>query len=64
MQQNVGRIDRSVRIVVGLALLAWTVFGQGDVRWWGLLGLVLIGTGIVGWCPVYLPFGIRTCRKS
>ena len=63
MQQNVGGIDRGVRIVVGPALLAWTVFGQGDARWLGLIGVVLLGTGAAGWCPAYLPFGIRTCSK-
>lgn len=62
MQQNVGGIDRGVRIVVGLALLAWAIFGQGDGRWWGLIGLVPLGTGLLAWCPAYLPFGIRTCR--
>jgi hypothetical protein len=46
-----------------LALLAWTFFGQGDARWWGLIGVLLLGTGVAGWCPAYLPFGIRTCGK-
>lgn len=63
MQQNVGGIDRGLRIAVGLALVAWAVFGQGETRWWGLLGIVLLGTGVAGWCPAYLPFGIRTCGK-
>jgi hypothetical protein len=60
MQANVGGVDRTLRIVVGLALLAWVVFGQGDARWWGLIGLPLLATGILRWCPAYLPFGIRT----
>ncbi len=63
MQQNVGGIDRGVRIAVGLALVAWAIFGQGEARWWGLLGIVLLGTGVAGWCPAYLPFGFRTCGK-
>jgi hypothetical protein len=62
MQQNVGGIDRGLRIVIGIALLAWVALGQGDARWWGLLGLVPLGTGLLGWCPAYLPFGIRTSR--
>jgi hypothetical protein len=64
MQANVGGVDRTLRIVGGLALLAWAVFGQGDVRWWGLLGIVPLATGILRWCPVYLPFGIRTSRTQ
>jgi len=63
MHQNVGGIDRAVRIIVGVALLAWVVLGTGDARWWGLLGLLLLGTGLLGWCPAYLPFGIKTCRN-
>jgi len=61
MQANVGGVDRGVRIVAGLALLAWVVFGQGDARWWGLVGLLPLATGILRWCPAYLPFGIKTC---
>jgi hypothetical protein len=64
MQVNVGNVDRTLRIVAGLGLLAWTAFGQGDARWWGLVGIVLLATGILRWCPLYLPFGIRTCAKK
>ncbi len=62
MLRNVGGIDRALRIVIGIALLAWLAFGQGDVRWWGLLGFVFLGTGLFGRCPLYVPFGIRTGR--
>jgi hypothetical protein len=62
MRQNVGGIDRAVRIAMGLGLLAWTIFGSGEARWWGLLGLVPLATGALGACPAYLPFGVRTCR--
>ena len=61
MHQNVGGIDRVVRIAAGLGLLAWAAFGTGDARMWGLIGIPLLATGIFAWCPAYLPFGIKTC---
>ncbi len=64
MKTNMGGVDRAVRIVVGLALLSLLVLLEGSARWWGLIGIVLIGTGIIGWCPAYLPFGINTCKKT
>ena len=62
MEANVGGADRIVRVVVGLALLAWVLLGTTDARWWGLIGIVPLATGILGWCPAYLPFGFKTCR--
>ena len=63
MEANVGGVDRIVRIVVGLALLSLLFVLEGNARWWGLLGLVPLATGLLRWCPAYLPFGIKTCRK-
>ncbi len=60
MQANVGNLDRAVRIVVGLALLSLIVVLDGSARWWGLVGLVPLATGMLRWCPAYLPFRIRT----
>jgi len=62
MQANVGGIDRIIRIVAGLALLSLVFLVEGNMRWWGLIGGVLLFTGLVRWCPLYLPFGIKTCR--
>lgn len=62
MEANVGGVDRIVRIVVGLALIGWVLLGTTDTRWWGLVGIVPLATGILGWCPAYLPFGFKTCR--
>lgn len=59
MNRNVGGIDRIVRIVAGLALIAWAVLG-GPV--WAWIGIVPLATGVIGWCPAYLPFGIKTCK--
>jgi uncharacterized protein (DUF58 family) len=60
MSANVGAIDRIVRIGVGLAVLA---AGYLAGSWWGLVGLVPLLTGVIAWCPAYLPFGIRTCPR-
>jgi len=58
MKPNVGGIDRTLRIVLGLALLG---AGYYYKNWWGLIGLVPILTALVRFCPAYLPFGLSTC---
>jgi hypothetical protein len=63
MEPNVGGIDRVLRIVVGLALLSLLFLLEGNARWWGLVGIVPLATGLLRWCPVYLPLGVKTCRK-
>ena len=55
--KNVGKIDRIIRIVIGLTVIAWGVFEQ---NWLGAIGLVFLLTGVIRWCPAYLPFGIKT----
>ena len=55
---NVGGIDRIIRIIVGLAVIAWGVYAQ---NWLGTLGLIPLLTGAIRWCPAYLPFGLKTC---
>ncbi|MFO1282649.1 MAG: DUF2892 domain-containing protein [Burkholderiales bacterium] len=64
MQANVGGIDRGIRIVAGLVLLSLVFVLEGGARWWGLIGVVPLATGLLRWCPAYLPFGIRTCAKD
>lgn len=61
MNTNVGGIDRALRIGGGLALLALLFVLDGGERWWGLVGLVPLATGLAGWCPVYPLLGINTC---
>lgn len=56
---NEGRIDRILRVVVGLALIALVFIGPQTN--WGWIGLVPLITGLVGWCPAYTLLGIRTC---
>lgn len=62
MKTNVGGIDRAVRIVAGLALV--TLAATGIVGVWGYIGVVPLATGLSGWCPAYLPFGINTCKTK
>ena len=61
MKANVGSVDRIVRGVAGVGLIAWAVTG-GPV--WAWIGVVPLGTAIIRWCPAYVPFGISTCGKK
>lgn len=62
MTRNEGALDRVLRIVAGLAIVSLVFVGPQTP--WAWLGLVPLITGIVGFCPVYSLFGIRTCRSS
>jgi hypothetical protein len=57
--RNVGGIDRVIRIVVGIALIAATLTGTIGV--WGWIGVVPLATGIFGMCPAYKLIGLNTC---
>ena len=58
MKCNMGRTDRIIRVIVGLAVFGVGIYFQS---WWGAIGVIPFGTAILGWCPVYLPFGLSTC---
>lgn len=62
MSSNVGGIDRVLRIVVGVVLIGATL--AGFIGMWGWIGVIPLVTGVVGWCPAYLPFGIKTCKRA
>ena len=64
MNVNVGTVDRALRIVVGLALLSLVFVLEGDARLWALVGLQPLATGLLGWCPLYIPFGIDTTGRA
>lgn len=61
MTKNIGGIERIVRIVAGLILIA--LAATGTVGLWGWLGLVPMATGLIGWCPPYSLLGINTCQN-
>ena len=61
MKANVGSIDRILRIAVGIALLALLFILPGNARWWGLIGLLPLATGLFSLCPAYKLLGLNTC---
>lgn len=61
MKVNEGTLDRSVRIVAGLALI--TLAATGAVGAWGWLGVVPLLTGALGHCPLYRLLGVNTCAR-
>lgn len=60
MEANVGSVDRAIRIIAGVAIIAAGVYFQS---WWGAAGLVPLVTGLVRWCPAYCPLKLSTVRK-
>jgi hypothetical protein len=64
MTANVGRIDRILRIVVGIVLIALYFVLEGPVRYVGIIGLVALGTGLVSFCPLYSLLGVNTDAKK
>lgn len=59
MKSNVGGLDKILRIVVGIALVALAATGVIGV--WGWIGVVPLLTGLIGNCPAYSIFGISSC---
>lgn len=59
MSINMNPIDRGIRIVLGVVLVSLFFFGPESA--WGLLGLVPLITGLIGYCPLYRVLGITTC---
>jgi Protein of unknown function (DUF2892) len=59
MKCNSGGIDRALRVIAGLVLIALTFTGTVGV--WGWIGVVPLLTGIFGVCPAYILLGINTC---
>jgi hypothetical protein len=60
--RNEHRIERALRIALGLGLLSMVFVGPRT--YWGLLGLVPLATGLLGTCPLYTVFGLSTCPRD
>ncbi len=60
--QNEGSIDRIARVVVGAGILSLVFVGPQTP--WGWIGLIPLGTGVAGWCPLYTLLGLNSCAKN
>lgn len=61
MNANMGSADRIIRAIVGIVLLALVFVGPQTP--WGWIGVVPLGTALIGVCPLYSILGIKTCKK-
>ncbi len=61
MKQNIGGVERFLRVLIGLGIISLAFVGPKSP--WAYLGVVPLLTGLIGWCPPYAIFGISTCRK-
>lgn len=61
MKKNLGTIDRTIRILIGVGILG---LGAANGSWFGLIGLVPLLTGALGFCPAYCPLGISSCGRD
>jgi len=64
MKANVGPVDKTLRIVAGLAILSLLFILPGNARWLGLIGLGPLLTGIFNFCPGYVLLGFSTAKKD
>lgn len=62
MKANIGGVDRIVRIIAGLALIAWVLFANGPA--WAWIGIVPLATALFNFCPAYGLLGISTCKTK
>ncbi len=61
MKFNVGDLDRSNRLVLGWIIITAGFYYQS---WWGTVGLILLATGLIAWCPAYSLLNINSGVKS
>ena len=61
MTANEGTLDRTFRVILGLAI---AVLGLMTQSWWGLVAIIPLATAAIGWCPLYTLVGLNTCSTS
>ncbi len=61
MTGNLGSLDRIIRLVLGVALIAGGLLLQ---TWFGAIGVILVLTAALGFCPLYAMFGITTKTRA
>ncbi len=70
MTTNMSNLDRGLRLIVGVVLIALAL-GLHDAGnapasglWWGWIGVIPLATAFIGWCPLYRVLGISTCKSA
>ncbi len=61
MKCNVGKTDRAIRFIVGIAVI---LAGVAYQSWFGIIGVIVLGSAIIRFCPAYLPFKIDTSKND
>lgn len=62
MKANIGGVDRTLRIILGIVLIALTLAGTIGV--WGWIGVVALATALIKFCPLYSLLGMSTCTTQ
>ncbi len=60
MTQNIGSVEKVIRIILGVALLVWGFVLSNPINYWGAIGAVPLLTALLGWCPAWTLLGINT----
>ncbi len=63
MKKNMGSLDKTIRMIVGIILLIFAAIDPQN-NWWGFIGILPLVTSFVGVCPAYLPFGLSTLKSK
>jgi hypothetical protein len=61
MKCNIGKVDRMIRILLGVAIISVGIYVKS---WWSAVGLIPLLTAAIRWCPAYIPFGFSTCESD
>lgn len=64
MKKNIGSVDQVLRIILGIFVLTLLFILEGTLKYIGLLGIVLIVTGLIRFCPLYPLLGINTTSRN
>jgi hypothetical protein len=61
MKRNLGTVERVIRVVAGAGILSLVFVGPQSL--WGLIGIIPLATGLIGYCAAYQIVGFSTCKK-
>ena len=59
MKKNVGTADKIARLILGVVIIGLGLYFKS---WWGVIGIIPLITGLIGYCGLYSLFGINTCK--